>query len=136
MTNDDAAELKAMQRQREEEARTLRYVRQTYVAEDMLVAREPNEAGLYPSHPYHGGLFDETRFRLVRAGWDHDHCFVCIATIEPGDEWWAAVPPDEWGLCLDCYQRLFKDGELAEKKRGQEEKRSGVDSLDADRPGV
>lgn len=91
----------------EEIARGLHFVRQPYAAEDMLVAREPNEAGLFASHPYHGETFDDARYRLVRAGWDHDHCFLCQLTIEPGDEWWAAEPPDEIGLCLECYQRLF-----------------------------
>jgi hypothetical protein len=105
--DDDAAELAAMRRRKEEMARTMTFMRQPYAAEDMLIAREPNEAGYYASHPYHGGSFDESRFRLIRAGWDHDHCFICTATIKPGDEWWAAAPRHEVGLCLVCHDRLF-----------------------------
>jgi len=107
MTNEEAAELAQMRQRRVEIARGLHFSRQPYAAEDMLIAREPNEAGFFASHPYHGGQFDEVRFRLVRVGWDHDHCFVCTLTIKPGDEWWAAEPPDEVGLCSECYGCLF-----------------------------
>src|SRR2546430_14818287 len=103
---DRVAESEA-RRELEETARRLRYTRQPYTAEDMLIAREPNEAGLFASHAYYGGPFDESRFRLIPAGWDHDHCWVCFAKGEPGDEWWAAEPPDEGGLCLECHARLF-----------------------------
>jgi hypothetical protein len=107
MTDDDAAELAALRRRKEEMACAMAFVRQPYAAEDMLIARAPNEAGYHASHPYRGGPFDEARFRLVRGGWDHDHCFICFATVKPGDEWWAAAPPDEVGLCLACHDRLF-----------------------------
>jgi hypothetical protein len=107
MTDDEAAELESMRQEMEERVRAKTFMRQTYTAEDMLIAREPNEAGYYASHPYHGGPFNAARFRLVRGGWDHDHCFICAATIKPGDEWWAASPPDEVGLCLACHERLF-----------------------------
>jgi hypothetical protein len=107
MNDDRAADRKERRREKEEIARGLRYCRRVYAAEDMIETREPNEAGFYASHPYDGGPFDESRFRLVKAGWDHDHCFMCVVTVEPGDEWWAAEPPDEIGLCLTCYSRLF-----------------------------
>jgi hypothetical protein len=107
MTNEHAAELAEMRRERERIARRLGYTCQRYAAQDMLVAREPNEAGSFAFHPYHGSPFDGARFRLVCAGWDHDHCFVCFVTVEPGDEWWAAEPPDEVGLCLECHAELF-----------------------------
>jgi hypothetical protein len=110
MTEEDAAELAAMRREREQIARRMRYGWQPYAAEDMLIAREPNEGGFFASRPYHGEPFDEQRFRLVRAGWDHDHCFVCAAKIEPGDAWWAAEPPNEVGLCLECHARLLGGG--------------------------
>ncbi len=107
MTEDEAAELEQMRLRRVEVARELHFSRHAYTAEDLLIALEPNEAGLYPSHPYRGGKYDEARFRLVRGGWDHDHCWICKLTINPGDEWWAASP-DELGLCLDCYEQLVK----------------------------
>jgi hypothetical protein len=104
---DDAAELEEMRREREKEARQMSYTFQRYKAKDMLIARKPNEAGFYGSVPYDGGPFDKKRYRLVRTGWDHDHCYVCSATVEPGDEWWTAEPTHGVGLCLDCHGRLF-----------------------------
>jgi hypothetical protein len=108
MSDEDAADPGAHRRRLEEIIRGLRFVRQPYTAEDMLIAREPNEAGFYASHPYHGERFDPTKYRLIRAGWGHDHCFLCAATIRPGEEWWAAEPPDEVGVCLTCHARMFE----------------------------
>jgi hypothetical protein len=76
----------------------------------MLMAREPDDAGFYVSGLYHGEPFDETRFRVVKGGWDHEHCHICFAKVLPGEEWWAAEPPHELGLCLACYARLFGGG--------------------------
>ncbi|MBA2227503.1 hypothetical protein [Thermogemmata fonticola] len=76
----------------------------------MLLALESNEAGYYVSGIYHGEPFAPTRYRLVRGGWDHEHCYLCWAKVFPGEEWWVAHPAnceDEIGLCLDCYARLF-----------------------------
>jgi hypothetical protein len=100
-------ELDEMRREREERARQHRYVRQRFTDQDMLEALEANEAGFYASFPYYGEQYDETRFRFVRGGWDHEHCCVCPVKVLPGDDWWGAEPPHEIGLCLDCYARLF-----------------------------
>jgi hypothetical protein len=107
VTDEDAVELEQMRLRRAEIARGLKYHHQPYTAEDMLIAREPNEAGFFASHPHDGRTFDTSRFRLVKGGWDHDHCFICSATVKPGDVWWAAEPPDEVGLCLACHGELF-----------------------------
>jgi hypothetical protein len=100
-------EMRVMRREAEERARRHRYVRQRFSDQDMLMAREANEAGFYASCPYYGEPFDQTRYRVVQGGWDHQHCCVCSTTVLPGDEWWSAAPPDEIGLCLDCHARLF-----------------------------
>jgi hypothetical protein len=97
MSESDIAELEMMRLARLEDARRLKYHRQPYAAEDMLIAREPND----------GRPFDTSRFRLIKGGWDHDHCYICTATISPGDAWWAAEPPDKVGLCPDCHAQLF-----------------------------
>jgi hypothetical protein len=76
----------------------------------MLLALEPNEVGFYISGAYHGEPFDPARFRIVRGGWDHEHCYLCSAKVLPGEEWWATHPPkfeDEIGLCLGCHARIF-----------------------------
>ncbi len=97
---------------RMEQLRQYKYLRQPYCAEDMLIAIAPNKAGLYPSFPYDGDAYDENQYRLIHAGWDHDHCAICSVTIEPGDEWWAAEPPSEIGLYLGCNTQFFnKNGD-------------------------
>lgn len=100
------------QRERDEEfVRTLRFVRQPYAAQDMLIAREPTEDGYYVSEAYHGQRFDKSRFRVVRGGWDHEHCYLCWAKVMPGDEWWATEAPGhdgEIGLCAECHAQLFQ----------------------------
>ncbi len=107
-----ADELRAEDTRREKDAfvRTLHLVRRPYGVRNMLVALKPNEDGLYASCVYDGAPFDPTRYRVVGGGWDHEHCLLCWANVQPGDEWWATNPAsmeDEFGLCLDCYSRLF-----------------------------
>jgi hypothetical protein len=106
MGRDDAEELVEMRREREAHVQDMRFVRQRYEATDMLVSLRRNEAGFIISQPYQGEPFDPKRARVVKGGWDHDHCYICEARVVPGDEWWAAAPPDQVGLCLDCYAQL------------------------------
>jgi hypothetical protein len=109
---DRANEIRAEAVRQSQEAfvRMLHFVRRTYCGQDTLVSREPNEAGYYVSVVYHGESFDPARYRVVRGGWDHEHCHLCWAKVLPGDEWWATRPAnfeDEIGLCLDCHSKLF-----------------------------
>jgi hypothetical protein len=97
----------AERRERDGLVRRLALVRERFASKNMLIARDPNEAGYYISSAYNGETFDDTRFKLVRGGWDHQHCFLCDHKVWPGDEWWSAKPPGEIGLCLDCHHRLF-----------------------------
>lgn len=110
VTQADQVQMAARQREFEDFARSLSFVRRPFSDKDMLVAREPNDAGYYISGIYHGEVFDETKFRVVKGGWDHAHCYICCAKVLPGDEWWATLPPnyeDEIGLCMACHARLF-----------------------------
>jgi hypothetical protein len=107
-----ANEIDAEARRQEDEAfvRTLHFVRRLYSDQDMLLALEPNDAGYYASHVYHGEPFDPAQYRVVRGGWDHEHCYLCWAKVLPGEEWWATYSANcenEIGLCLDCYSSLF-----------------------------
>jgi hypothetical protein len=100
----------AKRQEKEAFVRTLLFVRRPYSDRDMLLALEPNEGGFYASQIYHGEPFDIAQYRVVRGGWDHEHCHLCWAKVLPGEEWWATHPPnfeDEIGLCLNCYSRLF-----------------------------
>ncbi|MGF1581697.1 MAG: hypothetical protein ACFCD0_20400 [Gemmataceae bacterium] len=98
-------------RELEDFARTLRFVRQVFTDRDMLVSLEPEDnTGFIVSRVYHGEPFDETKFRIVGGGWDHEHCCLCYEKVLPDEEWWVAHPPDyedAFGLCLACYGRLF-----------------------------
>jgi hypothetical protein len=93
--------------ERERYVRGLRLVRVPYAEVEMLVTREPCEAGLYASFPYDGRPFDHARLRHVPGGWDHEHCELCAAKVLPGDEWWAAEGDgrsDPVGVCLACHR--------------------------------
>ena len=72
----------------------------------MLETREPNEAGYYASFPYRGGPYDETRFRMVRGGWDHEHCALCWVTISvnPEDQHEGYTDGKDW-ICVACFQQ-------------------------------
>lgn len=58
--------------------------------------------------PYSGQSYksDGTQ-RVVPDGWDHEHCYVCGWTIEPGDSYWE----NQGGivLCDKCYDFVSKD---------------------------
>ena len=102
------------QRKRVEFVKSLRFVLQPFFDKDMLMDVEPNEAGYFGSIVYHGEAFDESKFRVIRGGWDHEHCYVCSAKVLPGDEWWVTHPAnfeDDIGLCLDCYAKLHCDAD-------------------------
>jgi hypothetical protein len=117
MERSEEVKLAAMRRENEDFVKTLRFTRRPYSDKDMLITREPNEDGFYVSGIYDGKPYDETRFRLVSGGWDHEHCYICWAKVLPGDEWWATLPPnydDDIGLCLDCYSRLLGDDSAPE----------------------
>ena len=118
-----AGELHAEATRREREAfvRTLGFVRRPYSDQDMLLALEPNDAGCYVSSVYHGEPFDSAQYRLVRGGWDHEHCYLCCAKVLPGDEWWTTHPANydnEIGLCSECYTSQTEKGKG--EKRGRD----------------
>lgn len=51
-----------------------------------------------------GGPFDASRFTLVKAGWDHEHCKRCHATIEPMTRCWVTENSPFIILCADCHR--------------------------------
>src|SRR5438045_3582963 len=75
----DEVHEEAMRREKEAFVRTLRFNRRPYCDQDMLESLEPNDAGYYGSFVYHGEPFDQARYRVVRGGWDHEHCYLCWA---------------------------------------------------------
>ncbi len=78
------------------------FVRQRFAATDLIVSSRPVEGGYFVSEPYQGQPFDPKYARIVKSGWNHEHCYICGDRVVPGEEWWAALPPDHAGLCLAC----------------------------------
>jgi predicted nucleic acid-binding Zn ribbon protein len=99
-------------REKEDLARRIRYAQITFAPKPSLITREPNAAGWYQEGRYDGGPYDSTKYRMVKGGWDHEHCFLCGKRIEKGDRWWAALPPDTVGLCEECHQKVIDPTEL------------------------
>jgi hypothetical protein len=49
--------------------------------------------------------------RLVPGGWDHEHCELCNAHIDPGDVGYC--DPEERWICQNCYERYVARHDLA-----------------------
>jgi hypothetical protein len=77
-----ASEDDTMDPDRENRARSYRYVRETFRTKPSLVNLKPIAQGCYAELRYDGGPYDSSRFRLNPNGWDHEHCFLCSLRIE------------------------------------------------------
>jgi hypothetical protein len=98
------------ERQWLDECRGRRFVRATFARHPSLRSIEPQawdeQESYHVSSPYTGQKYNPENFEVVEDGWDHEHCHVCHARIEPGDEYWQSAEPHPLELCLACYQRL------------------------------
>jgi hypothetical protein len=56
--------------------------------------------------PYEGGEFDANRFTIEKDAWDHEHCKVCGANIEPMTLCWATKSGPYVILCADCHDKM------------------------------
>jgi hypothetical protein len=99
-------QLPEYRRQYLEECRGRQFVRMTFASYPSLRSIEPDEEGWYVSAQYTGQEYDPKKFWVCEDGWDHEHCHVCNAHIEPGDEYWQSTEPWRLELCLACYGRL------------------------------
>jgi hypothetical protein len=88
-----------------------------------LVAREANSAGWVASCRYRGQSYDARRFRMQPRGWDHEHCYLCMAHILVDDVYWENLGKDEVCLCDLCHQhfgpRLRRGAEPGKSTRPQ-----------------
>lgn len=50
------------------------------------------------------GVKDPSRTRIVPGGWDHEHCSLCNAHIDPGDRFFYSLEYCQF-LCVTCYER-------------------------------
>ena len=110
MLEDDAEAVLAMARRIRKADYLLdeEFVRMAYSPSDVLVALRPGLGGLTWSEPYQGQPYAPRHARVIPGGWNHDHCFLCGATVTRGMDWWAALPPDEVGVCPDCHDLLIR----------------------------
>lgn len=77
------------------------FVQQAFQPISALVCR--TDRGIW--RRYGGEPFDKTQWELVAGMWDHEHCQVCHAHIEPGMTYWAARKNTV--LCDMCYDRYL-----------------------------
>jgi hypothetical protein len=54
---------------------------------------------------YYGQAFDDTEWELVPDMWDHEHCELCFAHIEPGMTYWNSR--NDTFLCDRCYDHYL-----------------------------
>jgi hypothetical protein len=98
------------------------FVRKTFASYPSLRSIEPDEEGWYYSTPYTGQEYDPEKLWVCEGGWDHEHCHVCSAHIDPGTDYWQSAEEYPLELCLACYERLIsasgKPGAVADDGRG------------------
>lgn len=92
-----------------DQVRGRQFVCRTFATYPSLQSIEPSEHGWYWWEPYTGQDYDPEKFHVCDDGWDHEHCYVCNASIEPGDEYWESVEPGGTELCPSCYERLHSE---------------------------
>lgn len=88
-------------------AKGLCYHRVVFIAKPSLVSHQPNAEGWYAVLPYDYQPYDSAIYHIEPGTWDHEHCFICAIPIRHGMHWWAAEPPNEIGLCEECFSSLF-----------------------------
>jgi hypothetical protein len=83
--------------------------------------RAPCDQRLYPTPgghlvkwPYGGESYDPKVFRLEPGGWNHEHCWVCNATLCVDETCWITARGSFFVLCKGCQRRL---GRLARAKK-------------------
>lgn len=89
-----------------------RFVHTTFSSSPMLEKVEPTATGFVPWFRYTGQDYDPAQWRLIPGGWNHEHCFLCLAHIVENDTYWRNTGKDEVELCEGCYSR-FLDGRTA-----------------------
>jgi hypothetical protein len=92
------------------ECRTDSFVLRKFLAMPSLRTKDPSawdsEGSFHVSERYEGEPFDPKDWEVIEGGWDHEHCHVCRARINPGDDYWAITDGKDIELCLACYDKL------------------------------
>jgi len=66
----------------------------------------PVDGGQVVLIPYEGQEFDQERFKIEGGAWDHEHCKVCSADIEPMTPCWVTESGPYVILCSPCHDKL------------------------------
>jgi hypothetical protein len=80
-----------------------RFMRFTFHEYPSLRSKHPLDGGWVQSKPYHGEPFNEADWFLKPGGWDHEHCFLCYATIREDMTYWANAGEVKI-LCDYCHE--------------------------------
>jgi hypothetical protein len=86
----------------------------TFEAKDAIETRFVDEGG----KPWRklaefkeGGSID-LGANVVHGGWDHEHCMICNAHIDPGDRFYMHRTENEF-VCVTCHERHVATGDLS-----------------------
>jgi len=55
---------------------------------------------------YNGQAFDKDKIELVKKGWTHEHCDICLNDIKEND---SCAKSDNQIICEICYFDFIKD---------------------------
>lgn len=64
---------------------------------------------------------------MIPGGWDHEHCAICMAHIDPGDCYFFHAGYNQF-LCVACYQEYVLTGSIAFALPPDEQRSNGEDS--------
>jgi hypothetical protein len=89
-----------------ERFKTSSWVLKRWKASPALFARDGSA-----STKFHGQAFDSTKYELIEAGWNHDHCPFCWVTIsddlDPEYLVQAYTNGYDW-VCAECYAKYLE----------------------------
>jgi hypothetical protein len=51
--------------------------------------------------------------QIIKGGWDHEHCLLCNGHIDPGDRFFEHTADRGNFLCVACYDKHAKTGDLS-----------------------
>ena len=78
------------------------YEMKTFSPHAALLAKELQN-GHRAWRDYHGEPFDSAKYELVEGMWDHEHCSVCLFSIQTGHTYWESEGRIIQ-LCDACYE--------------------------------
>lgn len=86
----------------------------TFEAKDVITTRFVDENGQAwrSLTEFKEGQSVEAEAEIVSDGWDHEHCKICNAHIDPGDHFYRHQSANEF-LCVGCYGKHAAKDDLS-----------------------